>query len=216
MTRPTYLLAALALSTAFAVSGCRTSGQAQAELRTVAAYPSPAVMNRSAWGASSPSFAMTPQIPSSITVHHTATPQDPTRTTAQKVLALQQFSQRADVLGDGRAKPAWADIPYHFYIAPDGVIAEGRNPRFQGDSNTDYDLAGHIQVVLEGNFEDEQPSEAQIQSLTNLVRSLASEWEITADHVNGHQDEAPTLCPGKALYSRLPDLRRVVSISARN
>jgi hypothetical protein len=205
---PAALLVALLL-----LAGCRTQSVPP---QTDAAPPAmPALLARAAWGAAPAAPGMRPHTPSRITIHHTATRHDLTRTTAQKVLALQQFSQRADVLGDGRPKPAWADIPYHFYIGPDGLIAEARNPTFEGDSNTSYDLSGHVQVVLEGNFEEEEPTAAQLASLTALVRALAHTYGVGADALGGHLDQAPTLCPGRALYARLPELRRVVALDAR-
>ncbi len=194
---------------AVALGGCKTPSTAV----TVQSPPdTPISMSRDDWGAARPTFGMTAQTPRRITIHHTATLQDGSRTTAQKVRALQQFSQRADTLGNGRPKRAWADIPYHFYIAPDGVIAEGRNVRFEGDSNTNYDLSGHVQIVLEGNFEEETPSAAQIASLTSLAVHISSTWRISSANISGHQDQAPTLCPGKSLYSLLPEIRQSVAI----
>ncbi|MEL6616137.1 MAG: hypothetical protein AAFQ43_10385, partial [Bacteroidota bacterium] len=92
------------------------------------------ILRREAWGAEPAAFEMTPHTPDALTIHHTATPQRPDRTPAQKMKALQRFSLSSDTLGDGRAKEPWADVPYHFYIATDGTIVEGRDVMVEGDT----------------------------------------------------------------------------------
>lgn len=166
------------------------------------------VLTRAEWGAAAPVLPMERHVPRRITIHHTATPQAPGRTTVDKLRALQRFSQERSPLADGRIKEPWADVPYHFYIAADGTIAEARELRFVGDSNTEYDLAGHIQIVVEGNFEEEQPSAAQYRSVGELTHALARRWRIAPGHVYGHRDHAQTACPGEALYNWLPELRK--------
>lgn len=170
------------------------------------------VLTRSEWGAAAPVLPTERHEPRRITIHHTATPQRPERPTAEKLRALQRFSQERSLLADGRVKEPWADIPYHFYIAADGTIAEGRDVRLVGDSNTSYDLVGHIQIVVEGNFEIEQPSAAQYASLRELTYSLAVRWGVRPEEVFGHRDHVQTACPGEALYQWLPHLRRHLAV----
>ena len=93
-----------------------------------------------------------------------------------KMQGLQRFSQNKEKLADGRTKPAWPDVPYHFYIAVDGRIAEGRSITAVGDTNTGYDPSGFIQVVVEGNFETEKPSALQQAALTDLLQSLKAKY----------------------------------------
>ncbi len=170
-------------------------------------------LSRAEWGAADPVGPMRRQVPDKITVHHTATTANPDRSNADKLRGLQAFSQRADTLGDGRPKVAWPDVPYHYYVAHDGTVVEARDVRFEGDTNTDYPLAGHVQVVVEGNFEETEPTAAQMESLTRLVVALARRWEISADALAGHGDRAvgQTACPGASLLRRLPDLRQAVA-----
>lgn len=142
-----------------------------------------------------------------ITIHHTGTPQRPDLTTVQKIKNLQLFSQREDKLADGRTKPQWADVPYHYYIGVDGQIAVGRDDRFAGDTNTEYDPAGHLLVVVEGNFENEVVNPAQWKSLLQVVGWLAQREGIPTADIQSHRDYAKTDCPGADLYRRLDDLR---------
>jgi hypothetical protein len=150
-----------------------------------------------------------------LTIHHTGTPSAPKRSLESKLLGLQQFSQRADSLASGRKKPAWADVPYHFYVSIDGAVAEAREWEFVGDSNTPYDPTGHLLVVVEGNFEQENLSSAQRRTLDALIPALARHFRIDSPAVAGHRDYARTSCPGRDLYAELPRLRELVAGATR-
>lgn len=164
------------------------------------------LLTRAEWGAEPVALAMTPHTPDALTIHHTATPQRPDRTPAAKMKALQRFSLSSDTLGDGRPKKPWADVPYHFYIATDGTIVEGRDPAFEGDTNTNYDLQGQIQIVVEGNFMEEEPTDEQLASLIALAGALSAQYGIPPSRVGGHRDRATgqTACPGDALEIHFP------------
>lgn len=166
------------------------------------------ILSRAEWGAQPPVAEMKRHTPTRITIHHTATPQKPERTLKDKLQALQKFSQNPGALGNGKAKPAWPDVPYHYYIAANGEVGEGREVQFVGDTNTEYDPTGHALVVLEGNFEEEQPTSAQLASLRKMIAWLAARYHATPDRIGGHKDFANTLCPGKNLHQIIPELAR--------
>lgn len=170
----------------------------------------PEILSRDGWQAKAPLAGMKPHSPSRITVHHTAEPQKKDASIERKLQSLQNFSQRTEKLSDGRRKPAWPDVPYHFYVDVNGRIAEGRDIGYAGDTNTDYDPTGHILIVLEGNFEKEQPSAAQLQKLEQLLLWLSRQWRIPASEIKGHRDHAATACPGANLQKHLPRLREIV------
>jgi hypothetical protein len=165
------------------------------------------LLSRAEWGANPPVAAMKSNTPTRITIHHTAVLQKPDRSLKDKLQALQKFSQNEGKLGNGKPKPAWPDVPYHFYIDCHGGIAEGRDVNAVGDTNTEYDPSGHALVVLEGNFEEEPVTEAQWASLVKLVSWLAARFHVAPADVRGHMDYAQTQCPGKHLETRLPQLR---------
>jgi hypothetical protein len=167
-------------------------------------------VSRAAWGANAPVLAMRSHTPRRITIHHTATRQALERPVAEKMRALQRFSQREDSLADGRRKPQWADVPYHLYVAVDGAVAEGREWRYVGDSNTPYDPTGHLLIVLEGSFDADTLTSAQRRALDALVVAAARRWRIPPERVAGHRDFARTRCPGRNLYAELPRLRSLV------
>lgn len=171
------------------------------------------ILSRADWGAKPPVAAMKAHQPSRITIHHTATLQKPDRSLKEKMQALQKFSQNPGTLGNGKTKPAWPDVPYHFYIDCHGGIAEGRDVNAVGDTNTEYDPTGHVLVVLEGNFEEEQITDAQWTTLVKTVSWLAARYQVPASEMQGHKDYAQTLCPGKKLEARLPELRATLAVT---
>ncbi|HEX5218278.1 MAG TPA: peptidoglycan recognition family protein [Verrucomicrobiae bacterium] len=165
------------------------------------------ILSRADWGAHAPVAAMKSHTPNRITIHHTATLQKPGRSLRDKMQALQKFSQNEGKLGNGKPKPAWPDVPYHFYIDCNGGIAEGHDVNAVGDTNTEYDPTGHVLVVLQGNFEEEQVTDAQWATLVKVVSWLAARYRVPPADVQGHKDYAQTLCPGKRLEAKLPELR---------
>lgn len=172
-------------------------------------------VSRAEWGAKPPVLPMRSHVPARITIHHTGTPSAANRSVESKLAGLQQFSQRADSLANGRQKPAWADVPYHFYVAVDGAVAEGREWKYVGDSNTPYDPTGHLLVVVEGNFEQDTLSSPQKRTLDALIPALARHFRIAPASLAAHRDYAETLCPGKTLYAELPRFRELIAGPAR-
>lgn len=170
--------------------------------------PKPIIVSRAEWSAAEPRCPMSPHTITRITIHHTASRQSFQTSIKDKMLNLQHFSQDSSPLANGTTKPAWCDLPYHYYVAADGSIAEGRQIEYVGDTNTDYDPAGHALIVLEGNFEVEHPTERQRSALENLILWLATTRAVDPDSVKGHSDYAHTACPGKNLMELLPEIRR--------
>jgi hypothetical protein len=196
------LLFALAVTLTFAV-GPASSAFAQKKADR------PKVIPRDDWGANRPVGEGKKHEIKFITIHHTATAQNLNGVIGTKMRNLQAFSQREDKLASGKSKPAWFDIPYHYYIAADGQIAEGREIKFAGDTNTEYDPAGHALIVLEGNFNNEQPTPVQVETLKQTVAWLARKYKVASENIKGHGDYAKTECPGENLKKLIPELRNV-------
>lgn len=172
----------------------------------------PAILSRAEWQAQPPVAEMKVHQIEHITIHHTAVKQNPQRTLAQKLTSLQKFSQNPGTLGSGKAKPAWPDVPYHYYIDCHGNIGEGRELKYVGDTNTEYDPTGHALIVLDGNFEEEEPTAAQLTALRAMISWLAAQYQVPAERVGGHKDFAGTLCPGKKLHALIPELRNAARV----
>jgi len=146
------------------------------------------------WGASSPPFTLPEHKIEFITIHHGGVifkqHQDPIAYLKQ----LQEWS---------RKEKGWMDIPYHFLIAPDGRIFEGRDIKYPGDTNTSYDPLGHALICVLGNFEEQQPTQEQLTALAWLTAKLSLQYHVSLDRVKSHKDYTETLCPGKNLYQYL-------------
>ena len=114
-----------------------------------------------------------------IILHHTAV------TAEQSVEVIHNYHKNS--LG-------YAGIGYHFYIRKDGSIYRGRPEDTVGahayGSNNDS-----IGICFEGNFEEEQMTEAQIKSGKELVNYLREKYGI--NKVQMHRDVNQTSCPGK-------------------
>jgi hypothetical protein len=172
---------------------------------------SPPIIPRQKWGAKPPLPGMTPQTVQGIVLHHTGVQTNPKLSIEAKMRGLQDFSQRPGQVSPRKTKPAWPDVPYHFYIDFAGLIAEGRDIHFAGDTNTGYDTTGYVQVVLEGDFEKEAPSAAQLRAVQNLLVWLLLKWNLSDQPITVHKDHAATDCPGKNFEAVLPDLLKKVA-----
>ncbi|MCE2939173.1 MAG: peptidoglycan recognition family protein [Armatimonadota bacterium] len=169
----------------------------------------PAIWTREEWGAKPPVLPMEPHTITRITIHHTGVKQTAQRDFGDKLRGLQAWSQREDQLAGGRTKPQWTDIPYHYYIDWSGRIAEARPVELPGDTNTSYDVRGHLLIVVEGLFPEDTLHEPQRKTLYQLTSYLAREHKVFPHAIKGHVDFAPgeTDCPGASLIHEIPHLR---------
>lgn len=166
----------------------------------------PPLVTRTQWQAKPPLPGMKAQKSLSIIIHHTGVAQNPKVAFESKMRNLQSYSQQPAQLSPARARPAWPDVPYHFYIDLSGHIAEGRDVRFAGDTNTNYDTLNHVQVAVEGDFEKEAPAPRQIAALKDLLVWLMLSSNVPPGKISVHKDHASTDCPGRNLIAVLPDV----------
>jgi hypothetical protein len=182
----------------------------QAASEDSVAISEPQIVPRAAWGAVAPNAdLMQEQKPSEIVIHHTGEKQQPKISLETKMRGLQGFAMTAGRVGH-LSKPAWGDVPYHYYIDVSGRIGEGRDIGFAGDGVTGMDNEDRIQIVVEGDFEREEPAKEELDSLMKLVQWLALKFAIAPENISGHSDHDQTDCPGKNLKPFLEDLRKAV------
>ena len=152
-----------------------------------------AIVPRSAWLADS-ARAYKEHVPVRITVHHEGgRVLTDTADAARRLKNIQTWSMGPD--------RKWADVPYHFLIAPDGTVYEGRNVNTVGETNTEYNPTGHLLICFLGNYEQQQLNQNLLDVLTKLIAHFCTKYNISPETIATHRDHSKqTTCPGKNIY----------------
>lgn len=165
------------------------------------------VICRDAWGALPPTGAFTPHTIKRITVHHTGALIEDNSESPGFTRRHQRYHQGAEL--------GWPDIAYHFLIDSHGYIYRGRRWDAVGDTRTSYDPTGHLLIAAKGNFEEQVPTEAQLESLYDMIAWGVERFDIDIGKIKGHRDYAATACPGRSLYSLLQSGEVIEAVQAR-
>ena len=168
---------------------CSCSGSKQA----ATGAGSLSIIPRSGWNAAAP-LPYKQHTPVQITVHHEGTNLEVTSDAARKIKAIQTWGMGPD--------RKWVDIPYHFLIAPDGKIYEGRSVTTVGETATEYDPTGHLLITCLGNLEQQEVRPEQLASLVKTIAYCSKKYKIPLETMSTHRDNSKqTSCPGKNLYA---------------
>ncbi|HVF95775.1 MAG TPA: N-acetylmuramoyl-L-alanine amidase [Flavisolibacter sp.] len=177
-----FVLLSLVLST-----GCSSSKKITTGNDAISIQP------RSAWNAAPPKPYKT-HVPVQLTVHHEGTRLEPTADAAKKIKAIQTWGMGPD--------RSWTDIPYHFLIAPNGTVYEGRDVFTVGETATEYDPTGHLLITCLGNLEQQEVPKEQLASLIKLLAHCSETYKLPLHTLATHRDHSTqTTCPGKNLYA---------------
>lgn len=96
----------------------------------------------------------------------------------------------------------WTDIPYHYLIASDGTVYQGRDVFTVGETNTDYDPTGHLLISFLGNYNEQQLNEHLLDVLVKLTASFCQKYDISPETIATHRDYCGhTNCPGQNIYT---------------
>jgi hypothetical protein len=158
------------------------------------------VICRRAWGAEPPMGDFERHRIRRITVHHSAVVLRDNRLAPERLRDHQAAHQSR----------GWPDIAYHLLIDRHGHVYAGRPRWAVGDTATNYDPRGHLQVMCEGSFGEQRPSDAQVAALVDVLAWGVRRYEVGVRSIRGHLDYADTACPGARLYRRLGVVRRGV------
>lgn len=159
-------------------------------------------VSRESWGARAPK-GVTRHEPNTITVHHFASGPLRNWRGAETMVAVQR---------DHMDNQGWQDIGYHWVIAPDGGIWQGRPEAFVG-SHVANKNTGNIGVSLYGtlNTSGEDPTAAQITSLKSLLSDIARRHNISVSRILTHGEQQDNKdCPGSRVIARLPEVKEYV------
>lgn len=168
--------------------------------RRVPIGPPPNLVTAETWGSRpDPIPAERRHTPKYVTLHHAGVLWTPDRDPVEFIRNMQAWGKRRPEIEAPPRNTYWPDLPYHFLIAPDGTIYEGRPLQYEPESNTKYDLTGHLGVELMGNFEQQRPSPAQVESAVRLVAWLVTKFDLPLEAISTHGKVAKgqTTCPGR-------------------
>ncbi|MBO4852518.1 MAG: N-acetylmuramoyl-L-alanine amidase [Schwartzia sp.] len=110
-------------------------------------------------------------------------------------------------IDDAHRGLGWAGVGYHYLIRKSGAVEAGR-PALAMGAHAEGANTRSIGIALCGNFCEEEPTAAQIESCAMLIAVISASFGVALDeeHIVGHRDLAATACPGDALYERLEEI----------
>ena len=214
MTRRDMMRGTMALGSAALVGGFELSRATPGW----AAVPNPGISSTSAWGARSPSSAVSvlSNKPTYIVIHHTAT-SNGTATTQSAAFSLARSIQNYHMDSNG-----WIDTGQQFTVSRGGYAMEGRHRSLErlnlgsgmvrgahvGAGNVNSESIG---IENEGLYTSVSPPAALYDKLVDLCAYICDQYGIASSQIFGHRDFMATACPGNILYGMLPGLRTDVA-----
>jgi len=180
------------------------AGLVALEVATLASLP-PAIRNSEIAGGADMRLRIPHKI-TNVTLHHTGDSR-PLLHADSAVFRLRGIQRW------GASDRNWWDVPYHFLLGLRGEIFEGRDYRFMGETNTAYDPGGHFLISVIGNYQVQEPTQAQLNSIADLMAWALDEFDLPLEKIGGHYNYADTGCPGQHLRKYLEDgtFRRMVA-----
>lgn len=149
---------------------------------------------RDAWDAAPPGADDRSHAITGLMVHHAAVELTDNRDAPSRMRGYQRYHQ----------EQGWPDVAYHVGVDRNGHLYELRDPSLPGDTFTDYDPAGWLLVLADGNFDVQEPTAAQLEGVSRVLAWGATRFG-TETRVHAHRDHAETACPGDHLYAPVVD-----------
>ena len=159
---------------------------------------------RALWAQAAPEISlMNPMLPvTSVTVHHDGLDKLETGTSTA------EMADRIDLYRVGHRAKGWGDIGYHLIIDRAGTLWQGRSIRFQG-AHVKNRNEGNIGVLVMGNFQVQQPTKAQLATLSRVLTDLRGQYRVSKSRIYSHREwkGAATSCPGDKLQVAFAKMR---------
>jgi len=125
----------------------------------------------------------------------------------------------------------WRDIGYNYLVDRFGRIWEGRyggvdrnvvgahTENYNGDSFGasaigNFDIAAPPQAVV-GAFGALMGWKLAINGVSASATNVKIGRRVFASSIMGHRDTKSTACPGRYLYARIPDIRKIAAVAQR-
>lgn len=201
------------------------AGTDAASLSAAAYTPKPVIYSRAQWGADESmrdSSALHYGEVHAGFVHHTVNANDYTRDEVPGIIR--------GIYAYHTKSRGWSDVGYNYLVDRFGRIWEGRYGGIDrpvvGAHTLNYNDYSFAMSAI-GNYEKVKPSSAVVEAYGALyawklslhgVSASSTRQKVGAKYfqaINGHRDAASTACPGKYLYARIPDIRRLAAQTQR-
>ncbi len=207
------------------VAGRTAAPEQDIALQAATYTPKPVIYSRAQWGADE-----SDRDASSLRyfevhagfVHHTVNANDYSRAEVPGILR--------SIYAYHTKSRGWSDVGYNFLVDRFGRIWEGRyggvDRPVVGAHTLGYNDDAFAMSAI-GNFELVQPPQVMIEAYAALFAWKLSLHGVTATStrqfvgsrnfqaINGHRDAASTACPGKYLYAKVPEIRRLAGEAQR-
>lgn len=97
-------------------------------------------------------------------------------------------------------------IGYNFWITGNGAVRSDIGSDGYGIHNNVGRLQNYnsVGIALAGNFEERRPTQAQLNSLSSLIKDLVAKYKINVNNIVGHRELKATACPGRYLFQLKP------------
>ena len=202
-----------------------TDGGDDIDLQAATYTPRPKIYSRAQWGADEGMREKSSlhyfEVHAGF-VHHTVNANDYSRAEVPGIIR--------SIYAYHTQSRGWSDIGYNFLVDRFGRIWEGRYGGIDrpvvGAHTLNYNEYSFAMSAI-GNYDIKQPSQAMIQaygalfawklSLHGVDASSAKQWVGSKyfEAINGHRDAASTACPGRYLYAKIPQIRRLAAEAQR-
>lgn len=107
----------------------------------------------------------------------------------------------------GENRFGWG-ISYSFLIPPSGRVFHGHRVNGVGTHTHGYN-SSTLAICFIGNYEDDEPTEAQLNSAAWLLgRGKELGWTTDDQLDGGHRDLKATACPGRHAYAQIAEINR--------
>jgi uncharacterized protein with LGFP repeats len=205
--------------------GAGDGGSDKIALQAATFTPKPQIYSRAQWGADEKMRDKTSlhyfEVHAGF-VHHTVNANDYSRDEVPGILR--------SIYAYHTKSRGWSDIGYNFLVDRFGRIWEGRYGGIDrpvvGAHTLNYNDYSFAMSAI-GNYDIKKPSSAMVQAYGALfawklslhgVNAASTKQQVgkkVFQAINGHRNAASTACPGKYLYARIPDIRRLAAEAQR-
>jgi len=135
-------------------------------------------------------------IPKYLIIHHTGgSDLDPRQDSSGYTLLQCDIDHRAKF--NFPSKLGWY-VGYQYFIDKNGKVSQCRLDNEEG-AHTIGQNTNSIGICLAGNFDVTLPTEAQVKSLTKLLKDKTQQWNIFPSNIVPHRKFASKTCYGTKL-----------------